>query len=108
MSPSVSSEVNVCVPGKADGTSSPSAESLIRLLPTDAAQRAVVHSEVHARPTLAIILPALVVDIAMLNESVTPEQTYQHLRLLPGLGALDVEQLNGNFLRLNFDGFSLT
>jgi hypothetical protein len=35
-------------------------------------------------------------------------ETGQVLRLLPGLGELDVEQLNGNFLRLNFDGFSLT
>jgi len=108
MSPSTFPELSVHVPGKADDLLSSSPESLIRLLPADASQRAVVHNEVHARPTLAITLPALVVYIAMLNEGVTREQECQHLRLLPGLGALDVEQLAGNFLRLNFDGFSLT
>lgn len=108
MSPSTFPAVKVYVPGAADDISSSSPESLVRLLPADASQRSIVHNEVHARPTLAINLPALVVYIAMVNEGVTREQECQHLRLLPGLAALELEQLVGNFLRLNFDGFSLT
>jgi len=97
MNPSTLSEANVCAPG-----------CPLRLLPEDAAQRATVHNEVHARPTVAIQLPALVVYIAMLNENVTREQECQHLRLLPGLSELDVDRLAGNFLRLHFEGFSMT
>lgn len=83
-------------------------EHPLRLLPEDASQRAIVHNEVHARPTVAIRLPALVVYIALLNENVAREQECQHLRLLPGLSELEVERLAGNFLRLNFEGFSVT
>lgn len=79
-----------------------------RLLPADAAQRTTVHNEVHARPTLAIRVPSLVVYITLLNEHVSREEECQHLRLLPGLDALEVKRLAGNFLRLHVDGVSIT
>lgn len=108
MNPSTSSGANVCMPGIAEDAAGSAPEQLLRLLPEDASHRAVVHNEVHARPTVAIRLPALVVYIAMLNENVTREQECQHLRLLPGLSDLEVERLAGNFLRLHFVGFTVT
>ncbi len=101
MNPSAVSEDDVRAPGLAPDTQ-------LRLLPEDASQRAVVHNEVHARPTLAIRLPSLVVYVAMLNENVTREDECRHLRLLPGLGELDVDRLAGNFLRLHLVDFSIT
>jgi len=76
-------------------------------LPPDDAQRQALHNEVHARPTARIHLPALVVYVAVLNEGVSREQECEHLRLLPGLSSLSLERLNGNFLRLRFDGFTV-
>jgi len=108
MNPSTLSRAKVRVPGTTDDAPLSVPESLLRLLPEDASQRAIVHNEVHARPTVAISLPALVVYVALLNENVTREQECQHLRLLPGLDGLEVERLAGNFLRLHFDGFSVT
>lgn len=108
MNPSTLSEAKVRAPGMAGEAPGPAPEHLLRLLPEDAAQRAIVHNEVHARPTLAIRLPALVVYIAMLNENVTRDQECRHLRLLPGLSELEVERLDGNFLRLYFEDFSIT
>ena len=102
------SAAKVRVPGTTDDAPLSAPESLLRVLPQDAEQRAIAHNEVHARPTVAIRLPALVVYIALLNEHVSREQECQHLRLLPGLGTLEVERLAGNFLRLHLDGFSVT
>ncbi len=94
--------------GTAQDAPASAPEFLLRLLPQDAAQREIVHNEVHARPTVTIPLPALVVYIALLNENVSREQECQHLRLLPGQDELEVEGLAGNFLRLHFEGFSVT
>jgi len=77
------------------------------LLPPDDAQRLELHNEVHARPTARIHLPALVVYVAVLNEGVSREQECEHLRRLPGLTALTLERLSGNFLRLRFDGYTV-
>lgn len=77
------------------------------LLPADDAQRAMLHNEVHARPSARIRLPALVVYVAVLNEGVTREQECEHLRRLPGQQALAVEQLQSNFLRLRFEGYTV-
>ena len=108
MNPAALSGAEVCPLRAAEDAPRSAPEPPVRLLPADAAQRAIVHNEVHARPTVAIRLPTLVVYAAMLNDNVTREQECQHLRLLPGLSALEVERLAGNFLRLHFDGFSVT
>ncbi|PZO06430.1 MAG: DUF3422 domain-containing protein [Lysobacteraceae bacterium] len=108
MNPSNVPGAELRLPGKAEDAPDSSPGNLLRLLPDDAAQREIVHNEVHARPTVAIPLPSLVVYIALLNENVTRDQEWLHLRLLPGLGELEVERLSGNFLSLHFDGFSVT
>ncbi|MEN9844825.1 MAG: hypothetical protein RLZZ612_2654 [Pseudomonadota bacterium] len=73
-----------------------------RLLPPDAAQRLVLHNEVHARPTARIRLPALVVYIAVLNEGVSRADECRHLQQLPGQTHLAEHDLASHFLRLRF------
>ncbi|MDE2418450.1 MAG: DUF3422 domain-containing protein [Burkholderiales bacterium] len=85
----------------------PATTSLNTCLPADDALRAQLHNEVHARPQARIRLPALVVYVAVLNEGVSREQECAHLRLLPGQEQLGVDQLQGNFLRLRFGGYTL-
>lgn len=85
----------------------PSPENAASLLPADDAQRSMLHNEVHARPSARIRLPALVVYVAVLNEGITREQECEHLRRLPGQQALSLEQLQGNFLRLRFEGYTV-
>jgi uncharacterized membrane-anchored protein len=85
----------------------PSRENAASLLPADDAQRSMLHNEVHARPSARIRLPALVVYVAVLNEGITREQECEHLRRLPGQQALGLEQLQGNFLRLRFEGYTV-
>ena len=55
------------------------------LLPGDDAHRAVLHNEVHARPTARIRVPALVIYVAVLNEGISREQESAHLRRLPAV-----------------------
>lgn len=71
-----------------------------RLLPPDAAQRRLLHNEVHARPTARIRLPALVVYVAVLNEGVSRADECAHLQRLPGQVHLTDSDLASNFLRL--------
>ncbi len=78
-----------------------------RYLPPDDAQRRQLHNEVHARPSARVRLPALIVYVAVLNEGISREQEWAHLRSLPGHADLQPEQLNGNFLRLRCDGFTV-
>lgn len=78
-----------------------------RYLPVDDAQRRALHNEVHARPSARVRLPALIVYVAVLNEGISREQEWQHLRNLPGHADLALDQLNGNFLRLRCDGFTV-
>jgi len=78
-----------------------------RLLPADDGQRALLHNEVHARPPARIRLPALVIYVAVLNEGISREQECAHLRRLPGQQALALERLQGNFLRLRFEGYTV-
>lgn len=78
-----------------------------RLLPNDDLQRETLHNEVHARPPARIRLPALVVYVAVLNEDVTREQECAHLSRLPGQQGLTPERLQGNFLRLRFEGYTV-
>jgi uncharacterized membrane-anchored protein len=78
-----------------------------RLLPLDDDLRAVLHNEVHARPSARIRLPALVVYVAVLNEGVSREQECAHLRMLPGQQDLTLDALQANFLRLRFEGYTV-
>lgn len=88
-------------------TTPASSPSPITWLPPDDAERATLHNEVHARPAARIRLPALIVYVAVLNEGVSREQEWQHLRLLPGQHALPQDALQNNFLRLRFTGFTV-
>lgn len=81
--------------------------SVASYLPKDDPLRLALHNEVHARPQARIRMPALVLYVAVLNAAVTREQECTHLRLLQGQSNLQVEQLQGNFLRLRMDGFTL-
>ena len=77
------------------------------MLPPDDALRADLHNEVHARPPARIRLPALLVYVAVLNEGVTREAEWAHLRRLPGQAGLPLADLQANFLRLRLAGHSL-
>lgn len=77
------------------------------LLPPDDAQRAVLHNELHARPSARVRLPALIVYVAVLNAGVTREQECEHLRRLPGQQDLPQDSLNGNFLSLHCEGYNV-
>ena len=81
--------------------------SLHDFLPADDPQRALLHNEVHARPSQRIRLPALVVCVAVLNTDITLEQECKHLRRLPGQEVLIVKHLQSNFLRLRLQGYTL-
>ena len=76
-------------------------------LPADDALRLTLHNEVHARPQARIRMPALVIYVAVLNQDVSREQECAHLRTLPGQQDLQVERLQGNFLRLRLDGYTM-
>ena len=84
-------------------TSSPCPASALTpasFLPPDDPLRAALHNEVHARPPVRVRLPALIVQVAVLNAGITREQECEHLRRLTGQTLLRLEQLQGNFLRL--------
>jgi uncharacterized membrane-anchored protein len=81
--------------------------SLQSLLPPDDSLRTVLHNEVHARPPARVRMPALVIYLAVLNQGVTREQECEHLRRLPGQETLHSDSLQGNFLRLRLDGYTL-
>ena len=76
-------------------------------LPADDGLRRTLHNEVHARPQARIRMPALVVYVAVLNEDASREQECAHLRALPGQQELSLERMQGNFLRLRFDGYTM-
>ncbi len=76
-------------------------------LPPDDPLRTTLHNEVHARPPAHVRLPALIVNVAVLNAGVSREQECEHLRQLPGQQALPLDRLNGNFLRLRLRDFTV-
>ena len=76
-------------------------------LPPDDALRTTLHNEVHARPPARVRLPALIVQVAVLNAGVSREQECLHLRRLPGQELLPLEQLQGNFLRLSCGNYTV-
>jgi len=67
----------------------------------------MLHNEVHARPSARIRLPALVVLVAVLNEGVTREDEWRHLRGLPGQAGMQPDEFEPNFLRLRCGEFTL-
>lgn len=77
------------------------------LLPPDDPLRQTLHNEVHARPSASLKLPVVVHYVAVLNEGVARADEHAHLCRLPGQEALPPEALGANFLRLNFEGFSV-
>lgn len=84
-----------------------SPEQASSALPADDPQRAVLHNEVHARPSARIRLPALIVYVAVLNEGVSRELECAHLNLLPDQAELTPSDLQDNFLNLRLAGFSV-
>ena len=78
-----------------------------RLLPADDPQRRTLHNEVHARPSARVRLPALITYVAVLNAGTDREQEGAHLRRLPGHGQLSAQQMQGNFLRLRCEGYTV-
>ena len=72
----------------------------VSYLPPDDPQRTLLHNEVHARPPARVRLPALIVQVAVLNAGISREQECEHLRRLTGQALLPLERLQGNFLRL--------
>ena len=78
-----------------------------RALPPDDAQRQVLHNEVHARPSARVRLPALITYVAVLNAGVRREAECALLRQLPGHGDLTPDRLQGNFLRLRCEGYTV-
>ena len=79
----------------------------ISLLPPDDLLRVTLHNEVHARPAARVRLPALIVYVAVLNAGISREQECAHLRRLPDQQDLPLEKLQGNFLRLRFEGYTV-
>ena len=70
------------------------------VLPPDDPLRTTLHNEVHARPPARVRLPALIVQVAVLNAGISREQEWAHLSRLSGQSQLLLQQLQGNFLRL--------
>jgi uncharacterized membrane-anchored protein len=78
-----------------------------RHLPPDDPQRAELHDEVHTRPPARIRVPAFVTYVAVMNEGVSRESEWEHLRRLPGQAELPRESLQGNFARLRLGDHTL-
>ena len=78
-----------------------------RALPPDDPQRRALHNEVHARPSARVRLPALITYVALLNEGISREQECAHLQRLPGHADLTLDRLQGNFLRLRCEGYTV-
>lgn len=76
-------------------------------LPPDDLQRFLLHNEVHTRPSQRIYVPALVVNIAVMNNEVTLEQECEHLCRIPGQKEINIELLQHNFLRMKLQECTL-
>ncbi|MDB5886418.1 MAG: hypothetical protein JWR74_2589 [Polaromonas sp.] len=80
--------------------SAPPVPLLNSFLPPDDPQRAVLHNEVHARPPARVRLPAMVVQVAVLNAGISRDMECAHLQRLVGQADLSLDRLQANFLRL--------
>ena len=74
-------------------------------LPLDDPLRAVLHNEVHARPSARIRLPAFIVMVGVFNDGVSREQEWAHLQSLQP--NLTLEEVQGNFVRLCLGTYTL-
>jgi len=82
-------------------------DTLNKYLPADDEQRALLHNEIHTRPSATFSLPALVVYVAVLNSKVSTTEELDHLKRLPQTQSLALEQMTGNFLQLQCPGFKV-
>ena len=82
----------------------PPADDPAAALPPDDELRRVLHDEVHTRPSARIHLPALVVSLAVLNESADRAAELSHLQRLPGHRGLTLADLSRNYLVLELPG----
>ena len=82
-------------------------DSTSRYIPTDDAQRLVLHNEIHTRPSATFRLPALLVYVAVLNAEVSAADEFAHLQQLPLHTPLDIESMKGNFLQIQCNGFKV-
>ena len=78
-----------------------------RVLPADDPLRRELHNEVHARPSARVRLPALITYVAVLNAGIRRDQECALLQRLPGHDDLSPERLQGNFLRLRCEGYTV-
>jgi len=76
-------------------------------LPPEDPLRRALHNEVHARPSARIRLPALIIDVAVLNVAATRDMACAHLQRLPGHADLSLSRLQDNFLHLRCPGYSV-
>lgn len=77
------------------------------MLPPDDPQRALLHDEVHARPSPLIRLPARVTLVAVLNTEVDRQAEAAHLRALPGAPQIDDRAVAAGFVRVKWPEASL-
>jgi len=77
-------------------------------LPADDPERALLHDEVHARPSARVTLPALVVHVAVLHAGVARATELAHLQRLPGQDGLTAADLRSSFARLSLGADTLT
>jgi len=78
-----------------------------RVLPPDDPLRRELHDEVHARPSARVRLPALITYVAVLNAGISRDQECDLLRRLPGHDDLTADRMQGNFLRLRCEGYTV-
>lgn len=78
-----------------------------RRLPVDAPDREVLHDEVHARPVAPIAVPALVTQIAVLNQSLEAADEIAHVRALADAVGVELDRLDPAFVHLPLPGFTL-
>jgi uncharacterized membrane-anchored protein len=78
-----------------------------RRLPVDASDREVLHDEVHARPVAPITVPALVTQIAVLNQSLAVSEEVAHVRRLADALGVELDRLDPTFAHLPLPGFTL-
>ncbi len=75
------------------------------MLPTNHPQRLSLHGEMHARPHARIRIPALITNVAVLNEGVSLADELAVLRQLPGQAQLSLEALASSFLRVQTEHY---
>jgi uncharacterized membrane-anchored protein len=74
-------------------------------LPPDDSERALLHNEVHARPSARIRIPAFILLVGVFNDGISREQECEHLRQLQP--DLSLQDMQGNFVRLRMNGYTL-